>query len=134
MTFLNRPMVSINVHDSIFSKIGLQIKCKNEGCDFIDLTQIENHQNQCQKCPDCKVRCRWCYGLFAVSDLPEHEGNCSCNMTHSINSIVNFPALNVDRDWDFFGQNQPFNDDLEIMDDRLVFFEQRELMDDGLDF
>jgi hypothetical protein len=52
-----------------------KISCKNKdmGCDrILMIDELESHELQCEKCPDCKIKCNRCEMPISVLDKESH--------------------------------------------------------------
>ena len=58
-----------------------KITCKNkdDGCDrILTIDELQSHEYQCEKCPDCKVMCTRCENPISPNDFESHQ----CSLGH----------------------------------------------------
>jgi len=73
-----------------FVQAGVKVKCKNADCGCEEVTKffdLDEHQNYCEKCPDCEYRCKKCREFVIFRNKEAHDG-ALCAAAAAINPVV----------------------------------------------
>ncbi|CDW84428.1 traf-type zinc finger family protein [Stylonychia lemnae] len=76
----------------LLSKFKIYCKNKEQGCNEILLYEfVENHENTCKQCLNCKVKCLKCEQLILIEDQSSHQ--CQIKLNQVQDAIYVAPVL-----------------------------------------